>query len=134
MAEDLIFDNAIFYLNDFEMPRITTNGEIVFETYGTPDFEIETQEDKILLRADLEGYRKDELTVSVQDNVLTIAGKRENTASSDDNIKSCGTFYREVYIPRSVAQKKISVSFRDNHLLITLPRKKQEKLRVLKIE
>jgi len=134
MAEDLIFDNAIFYLNDFEIPRITKEEDIVFEAYSTPEFEIEQKENEIVLSAYLDGYRQEELTVSVQDNVLTAAGKRVNTTPSGDDIKDYGTFYRELYIPRSIDQKKISVSYSHRYLVITMPKKKHEKLRVLKID
>ena len=135
LAEDLLFDNAIFYLNDFEMPRITKTGTVAFETYNAPDFEIAAEGERIILRTRLEGYAKEELSATIEDNVLTVAGKRKAaTASGEDAVRDYGTFYREIYIPRSIDQKKITVTYHDDELVILMPKRKIEKLRVLDIQ
>jgi len=134
MTEDLVFDNAICYLNDFEMPRVTNDGAVIFETYAAPEFEIETVESEIILRAVLSGFSKKEITVSIQDNILMIAGRKTcKTVSTGDDINVRGSFYREIYVPRSIDQDRIGVLFNSDELVVVLPKKRLESLRVLKI-
>lgn len=134
MADDLIYDTAIYYLNDFEMPRTTKEGEYVFESYMTPDFLINPTEDTIVISACLDGYKKDELTVTVEDSVLTIAGKRAIPEEKEAASHRAGTFYREIYIPRTIDPDSISAHHEGTLLVLTLPKKKKQDLRVLKIE
>jgi HSP20 family molecular chaperone IbpA len=134
MAEDLIYDAAIYYLNDFEMPRRTKNGECIFETYKTPAFRIHPTEEAIVISACIDGYERNEVTVTVEDAVLTIAGRHAIDEPEKDGQQKYGTFYREIYIPRTIDPDAISATYQDAVLRITLPKKKKKALRVLKIE
>lgn len=86
------------------------------------------------------GLAVDDLEVSVQDNVLTLRGRRDALPSVDDEGKrSCfrrerfdGEFVRSIGLPEGIDVDRAEARFRDGVFEIHLP--KREELRPRRIE
>jgi HSP20 family protein len=93
-------------------------------------------DDQYHLSIDLPGISKKDVSISVENNRLTIRGERSaESRTEDDNVlrmeRSFGSFYRAVRLPESVNEDAIKASFKDGVLSVVLP--KTEKSRPKKI-
>ncbi len=80
----------------------------------------------LTIKAPIAGVEKDDVTLSVTDDVLIIKGNREETrevAEDDYYTKECfwGSFSRSIVLPLNADTKKISASFEKNVLEIHIP-------------
>ena len=85
-----------------------------------------------VLRADLPGVSEDDVTVELDDNVLSISGKRasqheERTAGYRRVERSSGSFRRSVRLPEGVDGDAIQASFDRGVLEVTVPKPEQRK-------
>lgn len=80
----------------------------------------------------LAGFKKDDVSVNVENNVLTVEGERK--ANDDLNYNRKSTFYGKIKksfaLPEDVNLEKIDASFSDGILSIVIP--KDEKLKLSK--
>jgi HSP20 family protein len=97
----------------------------------SPRVDMERRDDRLLLRADLPGVRKDDVEIDVSDDVLSISGERrfEREAGDEDDDgyrvveRSYGRFYRSVPLPAGVNADDVSATMRDGvlEISVTLP-------------
>jgi HSP20 family protein len=86
---------------------------------------------------ELPGFDRDDIEVTVDQGVLTIAGERAAEHQDEERTyhlreRSVGRFRRSFSLPSSVSAENVSATFRDGVLRIELP--KQEQARTRKIE
>lgn len=102
----------------------------------SPSMDLMESDDQYHLSIDLPGISKKDVSISVENNRLTIRGERSaESRTEDDNVlrmeRSFGSFYRAVRLPESVNEDGIKASFKDGVLSVVLP--KTEKSRPKKI-
>jgi HSP20 family protein len=104
-----------------------------------PDTDVVERENEIRVVCELPGMRKDEVELSLENNVLTISGeKNEQRREGDDKEmyhlteRRWGRFSRSFVLPREVDQERIQANFENGVLTITVP--KSEKARRRRIE
>jgi HSP20 family protein len=95
--------------------------------------------DAIVITAELPGMTKDKVNITYVDGVLTLSGKLEPLASVKEMAvvrqeRSIGRFEKTVRIPTVVRQEKISASFTDGILTVTLPKSEEAKPKTIRIE
>lgn len=97
-----------------------------------PAVDIFETEDAIVLKAELPGFSRENVTLEIKDNVLTIKGKR----TADSEIKEenylrkerCfGTFHRAFTLRYAVKPEKISAKFKEGVLEVEIPKPEEEK-------
>lgn len=130
------FQNQIKkYFDDF--PSFGMN----FENSFSPRIDISEKNDKILVEAEIPGVKKEDLKITLQDNILTIKGEKKKEEESKDNNyyrceRSYGSFSRSFTLPAEVDTEKVDAKFSDGMLKIELkkiePKKAHEKLIELK--
>ena len=91
-----------------------------------PQVEVLQKPNAVVLRADLPGLKPDEVNVSVDNDVLTISGERKQEQREERegyfrSERSYGTFHRAFTLPDAADEDKISASFKDGVLEITIP-------------
>jgi len=96
-----------------------------------PQLEAFRRGDKLVVRADLPGLRKEDVNVEVEDGVLTISGHREEEEIEDrDDFyrseRSYGEFFRALPLPENVTGESCEATFKDGVLEVTLPLPKQQ--------
>jgi HSP20 family protein len=92
-----------------------------------PAVDIRETKDAILIHADLPGVRKENIELSVDNNVLTIKGTREEEKKDerDETIRVerfFGSFSRSFSLPNNVALDKVDAKNSDGVLEVTIPK------------
>lgn len=101
-----------------------------------PSVDIEEQEDKFVIYADLPGVDPQDIDIIAEDGVLTLKGQRStNSGEKGSNYqyveRVSGTFHRRFNIPEAADAERIEAEGKHGVLQITLP--KQEKAQKRKI-
>ncbi len=103
-----------------------------------PAIDVQEEDDKITVRADLPGLKKDEIDLSVRDNVLTLKGERKQ--EEEDKGKDYhrverryGQFIRSVPLPDTVDPDKVSAEYKDGVLNITAPKSSESKTKKIAV-
>jgi len=101
------------------------------QTMGTPTLmvprtEVIQQPDALLVRVEMPGLAADEIDVTVEDGVLTIAGERtqEDRQEGEGFVRSelvYGTFFRSIPLPDGADEDNIVAIVRNGVLEITIP-------------
>jgi len=107
--------------------------------FWSPRVDISERDDEILLTAELPGVSRDDIKVTLQDNVLTLKGeKREERERKDKKHhvleRAYGSFQRSFTLPACVETDKITASYKDGLLKIRLPKTEEAKAKEIKIE
>lgn len=112
----------------FPVARYTERPVEIF----APRFEVRETKEALVLKADLPGVKTEDLDVSVQANVLSISGKREQERKTEDEHfhmteRSYGTFTRSFTLPEGVDTKSLDAELKDGVLTVTLPKAPEAK-------
>ena len=82
-----------------------------------------------IVRSDLPGLEKDKISVTVENNVLTVQGMRQTSSEADDKNRgfysqerSYGSFSRSFNLPGPVDDSQINADYKNGVLTITLPK------------
>lgn len=97
-----------------------------------PLVDIYEEDQGIVIQADLPGVNKEDVSVEVKDNLLTIQGLRQvDSEASDEQYyrreRTCGTFQRAFTLRYSISPEAINASFKNGVLKIRIPSPKEEK-------
>ena len=97
------------------------------------------EKDKYVVKADLPGMKKEDIEVSVTQNMLTIKGERKiEEERKDEGYYYCerryGSFVRSIALPGSVEVDKIKATYKDGVLTVELPKAEEEKGRKIDIQ
>jgi len=146
MAEDMdrMFDNFSLGRSALSSPTFGTDRDSWRRTTPSltewaPQVEVFRKDDKLVVRADLPGLNKDDVTVEVDNDVLTISGERreEREENRDDyyrSERSYGQFYRAIPLPDGIDDSKCDASFKDGVLEVTFPAPKLEDRKAKRIQ
>ena len=104
----------------------------------TPNVDVIDREDEVLVRAEVPGYKKEDIEVSVSGNTLTLRGE---TSSEEKEEKGDfyrheimrGAFTRTVALPAEVDDSKAKASMKDGVLELHLPKAEKSKRRNIEI-
>lgn len=109
--------------------------------FFVPDIDVKDEKDAIAVRADIPGIKKENLDISVRQDLLTLKGERkeETEKKSKDYYHAerfYGAFSRTVELPTKVKAEGVKASYKDGVLEIRLPKdeKAQAKETKIKIE
>jgi HSP20 family protein len=103
-----------------------------------PDVEVFQKNNELTIKADLPGLKKDEVSVEVTDNAVTIHGERKREHEEERegwyrSERSYGSFWRVIPLPEGAISEQAKATFRDGVLEITLPAPPTAKGRRLEI-
>ena len=109
-----------------------------FET-KLPAVDVIDRTDHILVRAEIPGVKKEDVDVSVSDNLVTIraTSKHEEEKEEGEYYRremSRGEYSRSVSLPANVNSSDAKATFRDGILELTLPKTEPAKRRTVKVE
>lgn len=105
----------------------------------TPRLDVSETDEALEIIADLPGMDKNDIKVSLEDDLLTIKGERKEEREKKDKQyhtieRRSGSFYRALRLPVEVEMEKIAATFKDGVLTLTLPKTKDTKKKVSQIE
>ena len=108
-------------------------------TTWSPAVDIFETENEIMVQAELPGVDRKDLTLNLENNVLTLKGERRfEKETKQENYhrieRSYGAFSRAFSIPAIVDEEKIRADYKEGILKIALPKKEQVKPKQIKID
>ena len=103
-----------------------------------PEVEVFQRNNELTIRADLPGLKRDEVTVEVAENAVTIQGERKREHSEEREgfyrtERSYGSFSRTIPLPEGAITEQAKASFDNGVLEITMPTPPASKARRLDI-
>ncbi|MEA3436360.1 MAG: Hsp20/alpha crystallin family protein [Thermodesulfobacteriota bacterium] len=97
-----------------------------------PLVDIYETDEAIILKAELPGIKKEDVSVEVKDNVLTLKGVRTEEKEIKENNyyrkeRAFGAFTRSFNLQHRIQPDKIKARFKDGVLKIEIPKPEEEK-------
>lgn len=105
-----------------------------------PRVELKETKNEYLLTADLPGCSKEDVNISLHDDILSVKGERKVETSKDEEKyhfteRFYGAFERQIHMPENLIDKeKISAKFENGVLTVALAKANQNKIEPRKIE
>jgi HSP20 family protein len=108
-------------------------------TQWLPAVELVESDGEFLLTAEIPGMSKDDVDISIEDNVLTLKGAKNFEHEQDKDRmhireREYGTFERCFNLPRTVDATKIKAEYHDGVVELHLPKGPQAKSRHIEIK
>ena len=113
--------------------------EELFTGTWAPPVDIFETKDKLVLKAELPGFKEDQIHLRFEDGVLSLEGERKfEKESGDENYhrveRSYGKFVRSFSIPGTVSTEGIKATFDNGILTVALPKREETKPKQIRIE
>lgn len=104
-----------------------------------PTVDIFKKGEDYILKSELPGINKDDIDISIQDNVVTLKGtKNEEKEVEEGNYYHCervfGSFERSFELPSVIDRKKVKATYKDGILEVILPLAEEAKPQQIKID
>ena len=108
-------------------PRQTTEGQAALD--WAPAADVSETEAEYLIKADLPEVRKEDVSITVQDGVLTLSGERRQEVRAENEKvhrveRAYGSFARRFALPENADEQSIRAESRDGVILIHIPKQK----------
>ncbi|HEV3140516.1 MAG TPA: Hsp20/alpha crystallin family protein, partial [Vicinamibacterales bacterium] len=108
---------------------LSPRGNAALRTSGAmwaPQIEVYQRSNELVIRADLPGIKKEDVTIEVTDDEITISGERHEEKETDRegifrSERTYGSFYRTIPLPEGAITDQAKASFKDGVLEITIP-------------
>ena len=121
-----------------ELDRLFDAGFPAFNrgpTFGAFPVDIYQDGDAVNVRAELPGFRKEDLHVKVADDILTITGHLTTADAKDkDAPKTETTIERAIALPENLNYDKVAAAYENGVLTVTLPKRDEVKPKTVAIE
>ena len=103
-----------------------------------PPVDIAEEKDRILITAELPGFKEDQIEIQTENGMLTLRGERKFEKETDSRSyhrveRSYGQFVRSFSLPNNVDREKIRADFSNGLLKVELPKREDAKPRTIKI-
>ena len=103
-----------------------------------PPLDVREDADTFYVTLEAPGIAREKLTLSLQENVLTIKGQKEQTTLQEGEFsrrreRGYGDFSRDVLLPLDVQEDAVKAHLENGVLMVTLPKKETTKPRKIPI-
>jgi HSP20 family protein len=110
-----------------------------FGTVWVPAVDVEESVEEYLIHAEMPGLKKEDVKISLAENILTISGEKKNETKSDNKRyhrleRTYGSFQRSFSLPEPIKADKIGASFKDGVLEVKIPKSEKAKPREIDIK
>ncbi len=107
--------------------------------FWSPAVDIYETDDAVVLKAELAGLTKNDVTIEIKESTLIIKGERQFEKDiKEENYhrieRSYGSFSRTFSLPQTVDQSKVGATFKDGLLEITIPKIKEARPKQISIK
>ena len=105
-----------------------------------PAVAVSETNDELLLTAELPGMSENDITIELENNVLTVSGEKaeEHEEESEERKfhvyeRSYGSFTRAFTLPANAVADRVNASFQDGVLTVEIPKADEAKPRTVRI-
>jgi HSP20 family protein len=129
--------DPFFRLIDTFFNQDSSNEDVASRSW-MPPVDIQETEDGYRLTAELPGLTRDDINITMENNVLRLSGERKfekdvKKESYHRIERAYGTFGRSFVLPQQVSSEKVEAAFKDGVLTVTVPKAEQAKPRKIAI-
>jgi HSP20 family protein len=122
----------------FELPFWSNVGRQTQLFSGwTPALDLYQNNDNVIAVIELPGMRKEDIEISLHDGMLTIAGERRTETPDGEKAERSeryvGKFRRSITLPTRVDANKVSATYKDGILTVTLPKAEEAKPKQIQV-
>jgi HSP20 family protein len=105
----------------------------------SPSVDVSEDDGNYIVTAELPGTKREDVTVELEDDVLTIRGEKRNEREEKKEKRrfverSYGTFSRSFTLPANADAERVGASFKDGVLTVTIGKRPEAKPRVVDIK
>ena len=123
----------------FEDPFSLTAPSTSFFEGWEPSVDVYEDKDKITVKAELPGMKKEDITVALDGDTLTISGERKHEEEHKDketyrSERYFGRFQRSITLSQQVDPRKIQANYKDGVLTVTLPKSEEAKPKQIEVK
>src|SRR5436309_4532479 len=122
----------------FELPfwsGSTRAGQLF--TGWSPALDLYQSNDNVVAVVELPGMRKEDIDISLHDGTLTISGERKRESTGGEKAQRTeryvGTFRRSIALPTRVDADKVTATYQDGILKVTLPKAEEAKPKQIQV-
>jgi HSP20 family protein len=138
MFEEDIFDELLRMKRRIER-LMRSFGSLASEEIESFPIDISETENEVIVRADLPGFSKEEVSVNATENTLTIEAKRKEKKEEKGERfyrieRKIGSLRRTVSLPVEIDAERAKAKMKDGVLEIVLPKKEKRKGKEIEIE
>lgn len=141
MLYPTIFNDSLFDdLFDLTFPMVHDMGEVDKKLYGkhaahVMKTDVHEHDEGYEVDIDLPGFKKDEITLSLENGVLTVSAAKGLDESEKDKKgklirqeRYMGSMQRSFYVGKNLTDEDIKAKFEDGVLKLSVPKKEAPKL------
>ena len=104
-----------------------------------PAVDIQEKDGEYIIKAEIPGVKKDDVSVSIENGVLTIKGEKKIVKEEKDKKNhliecSYGSFIRSFTLPIGTSSDKIDANYRDGILTLVVPKSEEVKPKQIEIK
>jgi HSP20 family protein len=129
-------------LFDVAFPALTSLQRNGFLGDFQNEFPVDLFQDKdaFTVRAELPGFRKEDISVEVADGILTVTGHQKTETKSDQKDKEAAAATQErrvsraISLPENLDTEKIRAAYENGVLTVTLPKREEVKPKQIAVE
>jgi HSP20 family protein len=104
-----------------------------------PALDVRESQDRFEVTLDLPGLEPGDVSVTFEDGMLSISGKREFSKEDSGDTwhrveRSFGTFARSIRLPQTADTERIEASFDKGVLTVFVPKSEQAKPRTIEVQ
>ncbi len=101
----------------------------LFDSDWLPSIDVDENEKEFNVTAELPGMEEKDITVTLENSILTIAGEKKEEREEKDEKRNryhserhYGSFSRSISLPEEIKQDKIKAKFKNGVLSIMIPK------------
>jgi HSP20 family protein len=126
------FDNTFArFRSDFEDLLFPTNISSIFPIIPetrVPTVDLEDKDKDFVLKAEMPGFKKDDIEIEVKDDSVSITGTAGWKYDKKGQLyickeRACKTFFRSISLPEEIKVDEVKADLSDGILEVTLPKK-----------
>ena len=107
--------------------------------FNPPRVDVSENEDGFELSAELPGFDKDDISIAVENEHLTLRAEHKDEKEEDkENYRvrerRSGTYYRRFHLPDNVDGERIEAGMEKGVLKLTLPKKEETKPKRIEVQ
>lgn len=120
------------------LPGLGDDDEKLFSAVWAPRMDLSERDDAFVVKMDLPGIEKKDVSVDVEDSMLTVRGeRREEKQDEKENYlrmeRTTGSFYRSIALPKASQVDAVKATFKNGVLTIHIPKVEESKPRKVEI-
>jgi len=108
-------------------------------TWWPPVDIYENDKQELVIKAELPDMQKDNIALTVDNNILTISGEKQNDSEMTDERchrveRTFGQFSRSFSLPQTIDTAKVNAEYKNGVLTVTLPKKEEAKPKQISVK